>query len=54
VGQIEELKPKKNKIIVVLVGDTDPVLLGRLKERFKSYLEDFFSGDVSFRIVVVT
>ena len=33
VGQIESLQPKKNFIIVVLCGETNPTLLSRLKER---------------------
>ncbi|HXT70960.1 MAG TPA: hypothetical protein VN700_14460 [Vicinamibacterales bacterium] len=38
VGQVEGLRPKKNRVVVVLVGDTDPALLGRLKEQFGEYL----------------
>ena len=34
VGQIESLEPKKNFIIVVLCGETNPTLLARLKERY--------------------
>lgn len=55
VGQIEGLRPKKNKVMVVLVGDTDPALLGRLREQFKPYLDSADLGDEDkFRIVVVT
>ena len=54
VGQVEGLKPKKNKIFVVLIGDTDPALLGRLKEQFKGYLEEgLVIGDPGFRVVLV-
>lgn len=53
VGQIEGLKPKKNNVIVVLVGDTDPALLGRLREQCKPYLDDLVADD-RFRIIVVT
>jgi hypothetical protein len=49
VGQIEGLKPKKNSIVVALVGDTDPALLGRLQDQFRTYLEDDMS--YSFSIV---
>ena len=34
VGQIESLEPKKNFIIVILCGETNPTLLARLKERY--------------------
>ena len=34
VGQIESLEPKKNPIIVVLCGETNPALLTRLRERY--------------------
>jgi len=34
VGQIESLEPKKNPIIVVLCGETNPALLTRLMERY--------------------
>src|SRR5437016_556938 len=40
VGQVEGLRPKKNKIAIVLVGDTDPALVGRLQEQFSSYIEN--------------
>ncbi len=50
VGQVEGLKPRKNKLIVVLVGDTDDALLGRLREHCKEYTSDF--GD-RMRLLVV-
>jgi len=55
VGQIEGLKPKSNKIVLVLIGDTDPALVGRLRSQFRPYLEnDTFLGTTgAFRIVVV-
>ena len=34
VGQIESLEPKKNPIIVILCGETDPALLARLKGKY--------------------
>src|SRR5712692_8453211 len=33
IGQIESLEPGKRGIVVVLVGDTDQALLGRLKAK---------------------
>lgn len=50
VGQIEGLKPRKNKIFVVLVGDTDDELAGRLREHCKQYMDGF---DASMRLLVV-
>ncbi len=35
VGQIETLQPNKNRIIVILCGETNPTLVGRLKEKYK-------------------
>lgn len=35
IGQIEELKPAKHRIILVLVGETDEGLVGRLNEHYK-------------------
>ena len=35
VGQIESLEPKKHPLIVVLCGKTNPVLLKRLRDRYK-------------------
>ena len=34
IGQIESLQPKKNHIIVVLCGETDPAMLTRFKEQY--------------------
>jgi hypothetical protein len=44
VGQIESLEPKKNPIVVVLCGETNPVLLTRLRDRYVKPL----SGEVIF------
>jgi len=35
VGQIESLEPKKNFVILVLCGKTNPTLLARLRERYR-------------------
>lgn len=40
VGQIEGLNPKKNKLLVVLIGATDPALAGRLKEKYAERIND--------------
>lgn len=53
IGQVEGLKPKKNKIIVVLVGDTNVSLLGRLKAHFNSYLPGQRIGEEKFMVVCV-
>jgi hypothetical protein len=39
VGQIESLEPKKNSIIVILCGETNPALLTRLRQRYVKPLE---------------
>ena len=44
VGQIQGLKPDKNNVIVVLVGETDIKFLDRLKEQFAKYLENSWDG----------
>src|SRR6185295_14837282 len=55
VGQIEGLQPRKNKIFVVLVGETDPALVGRLREHCKAYTDGGFLGSSrSMRLLVVT
>lgn len=40
VGQIEGMEPSRNKTVVVLIGETDPALLGRLRERYAKYIQD--------------
>lgn len=52
VGQVESLKPKKHNVWVVLIGDTDPELLGRLKDQFRSYLESAGWGTM-FKLSIV-
>ena len=42
VGQIEGLEPTKNFIIVVLCGQTKPMLLARLRERYKVPLPETY------------
>ncbi len=52
VGQIEGMKPGKYAILIVLVGDTDSELLGRLKEKYRPFMEDL-EGDEALEIVAV-
>lgn len=40
VGQIEGMEPRKSKILVVLMGETDKALLGRLKEKYAPQMDD--------------
>lgn len=39
VGQIEGIDPRKNKTVVVLIGETDPALLGRLQDKYRGQLQ---------------
>jgi len=34
IGQIEGLEPRNNKIMVVLIGDTDQAFLGRVRDKY--------------------
>lgn len=54
VGQIEGLKPRKNKIIIALIGDTKQKLLGKLNEQFHSYLSNQRVGEERFMVVCVS
>ena len=54
VGQVEGLKPRKNKIIIVLIGDTKQKLLGKLNEQFHSYLSNQRVGEERFMVVCVS
>src|SRR5207245_4050672 len=36
VGQIESLEPLKNAIVVILCGETNPALVTRLREKYKT------------------
>lgn len=52
VGQLEGMNPSKRKTILVLVGDTDDALLGRLKEKYASCLgKDDFTATPTLAIV---
>ena len=50
VGQIAALQPGKRKVVVVLVGETNKELLGRLKEHYKAALDE---DEDAMRIVTV-
>lgn len=57
IGQIEALKPRDNKVIVVLVGETSKELLGRLREHHKEILDrgTLLSIEaVSLKIITIT
>ncbi|MBX2990721.1 MAG: hypothetical protein KF749_06075 [Bacteroidetes bacterium] len=41
IGQLEALQPGKRGILVVLVGRTDEAMLGRLKEKYRRYFDEF-------------
>lgn len=45
VGQVTGLKPSKNSTMVVLIGDTDQRLLGRLRAQFPSCRADQQGGE---------
>jgi hypothetical protein len=47
VGQLEGMESTKNKTIVVLIGETDSALLGRLKERYAKYTQDDLARTMS-------
>lgn len=51
VGQLEALKPKQNPILLVLIGETDPMLLKRLKEKYDQ--PQLTSEPRNFAIVLV-
>ena len=53
VGQIEGLEPAKNKTLLVLVGETDHALLGRIKEKYAAQLKPPVGTAVTFAIVTV-
>jgi len=53
VGQIEALEPGKRKILVLLLGDTDPALADRLKSKYKD-VGDWFDDSESVEVLVKT
>jgi hypothetical protein len=54
VGQVEALEPKKNAVLLILCGETNPALLTRLKERYlKSPSGHMVIGEGQFHIIAV-
>jgi hypothetical protein len=53
IGQIEGLEPTKNKTLVVLIGETDGALLGRLKEKYAELLNPITGNEIKLAIVLV-
>ena len=49
VGQLEGMEPTKYKTIVVLIGETDPTYLGRLRERYAKHIQ----SDVAQTMAIV-
>lgn len=54
IGQIEGLNPKNNKTAVILIGNTDPALLFRLKEKYKNEIDGNFPTMAIITIPVAT
>lgn len=52
VGQIEGIVPAKNKLIVMLIGDTKPDILGRLNDRYAAQLRGEAMGATSTMAIV--
>lgn len=40
IGQLEQLNPARNKVILVLCGETSRTLSSRLRQRYKCYCDD--------------
>jgi len=51
IGQLEELKPGKQRILLVLVGQTDEGLLGRIKSRYEKFTCDLPDGEAMAIVV---
>ncbi|HXJ03740.1 MAG TPA: hypothetical protein VNH65_01490 [Candidatus Acidoferrum sp.] len=51
VGQIESLDPRKNAIIVVMCGETNPALVTRFKEKYDFADGSSFSGEPMIVVV---
>lgn len=49
VGQLESLDPANRKVLLVLVGDTDEALLGRITEKYADHLRS--TGNMEIAIV---
>lgn len=53
VGQIEGLDPRRNKVLVVLIGETDRDLLGRLEAKYATQIKGDVAGDKNLAIIQV-
>jgi hypothetical protein len=51
VGQVESLRPRKNPVIVLLCGETNPSLVTRFKQKY-NLAEDMILGSTDFTLVV--
>jgi len=47
VGQVESLQPGKHTILILLIGDTDPALLQRLKAKYAAYEESQYEKPIA-------
>lgn len=54
VGQIEGLDPRRNKVLVVLIGETERDLLGRLEAKYVTQIKGDLAGDKYLAIVQVS
>jgi hypothetical protein len=52
IGQIEGLEPRKNKTLLVLIGETDLGLLGRVQEKYAAQMKSATEA-ATFAIVLV-
>jgi hypothetical protein len=53
VGQIESLSPETNAVLVVLIGETDQSLLGRLQEKYARFIKPAVGTSATLAIVTV-
>jgi hypothetical protein len=54
VGQVEALEPKKNAVLIILCGETNPALLTGLKERYvKSPSAHMVMGEKQLHVISV-
>lgn len=53
VGQIESMNPSKHKVLVVLIGETDEALLGRLRARYADFIAPPLASGARLAIVEV-
>ena len=53
VGQVESLNPEANAVLVVLIGETDRSLLGRLQEKYSRFITPPIGTSATLAIVEV-